>query len=319
MRVSHRLSAPVVVIVSIVVVAHATYSLAQLAAANRRSYDTRRRAFHTNISDTPIEHPAAPRPPAGVYELVRYAAPLGRNSAYVTPVHRDGRKRPAIVWLQGGFEWGVDRSAWEPASRDNDQSARAFREAGMVEMLPSLRGCNDNPGAREYFLGEVDDVLAAIDYLRKRPDVDPARVYLGGHSTGGTMALLVAASRPPVRAVFAFGPIAEVGWYGRTQTGLDHADDVERAIRNPLGSIGEVTVPVYVIEGDQGGNAGSFAPLRSAAGKAPVRFFVAPGATHFSTLAPITELIASRLVREAAGGPAFELSEALLAAAVAKR
>ena len=61
-------------------------------------------------------------------------------------------------------------------------------------MFPSLRGGNDNPGRREGFFGEVDDILAATDYLARQPHVDPKRIYLGGHSTGGTMVMLVAES-----------------------------------------------------------------------------------------------------------------------------
>ena len=59
-------------------------------------------------------------------------------------------------------------------------------------MFPGLRGTSGNPGTQESFLGEVDDVLAAADFLRKVDYVDPSRIYLGGHSTGGTLALLVA-------------------------------------------------------------------------------------------------------------------------------
>lgn len=54
-------------------------------------------------------------------------------------------------------------------------------------MFPSLRGGNDNPGVKEGFLAEVDDVLAAADFLGKQNYVDPGRIYLGGHSTGGTL------------------------------------------------------------------------------------------------------------------------------------
>ena len=39
-------------------------------------------------------------------------------------------------------------------------------------MYPSLRGGNDNPGVKESFLGEVDDVLAAFDYLSAQPYVE---------------------------------------------------------------------------------------------------------------------------------------------------
>jgi dipeptidyl aminopeptidase/acylaminoacyl peptidase len=62
-------------------------------------------------------------------------------------------------------------------------------------MFPSLRGGNDNPGRHGGFYGEVDDVLAAHDYLSRQPYVDPKRIYPGGHSTGGTLALLTAEFR----------------------------------------------------------------------------------------------------------------------------
>jgi dipeptidyl aminopeptidase/acylaminoacyl peptidase len=290
--------------------------VASSAAADGPGYTERRHAFETAVHEPPLAPYPAPAPPAGMYERIKYPAPLGKNTAYVTPVVKDGRKRPAIVWIQGGFDWSVDDSAWKPAPRSNDQSARAFREAGMVEMLPSLRGCNDNPGEREYFLGEVDDVLAAIEFVRKRPDVDPERVYLGGHSTGATLALLVAASRPPVRAVFAFGPIAWIKWYGKTGTALDSAAVAERTIRSPAAALADATAPVFVIEGERG-NVSSFEQLRINAGKAPVRFFRVRGADHFSDLAPVSELIATRVVREAEGGPAFDLTESELAGAVA--
>ena len=283
-----------------------------------KDFTARRKAFRTAIRQPPASRTPAPTPPAEVYELVKYDAPLGMNAAYVTPARSDGKKRPAILWIAGGFDWGIDESAWAAAPRDNDQSARAFREAGLVEMLPSLRGCNDNPGDHEYFLGEVDDVLAALEYLRGRPDVDPARVYLGGHSTGGTLALLAAASRPGVRAVFSFGPVSWIAAYARTGTALDKARDDELSVRSPALSLREATAPIFIIEGDKG-NVGAFPSLQLAARTAPVRLLVARGATHFSELAPITELIAKRIVREAAGEGPFELTEEDLAQAVARR
>ncbi|WP_375767438.1 alpha/beta fold hydrolase [Archangium gephyra] len=258
-----------------------------------------RRAFQTKLKDAPTDHEPAPQPPAGVFEKVMYPAPLGNNVAYVTPV-REGPRRPAVLWIQGGFNWGIDESAWEESPRDNDQSARAFREAGLALMMPALRGCSGNPGSREYFLGEVDDVLAALDFLARRPDVDPEHIYLGGHSTGGTMALLAAASGPHVRGVFAFGPVA-VPNYGETGTALDRAAGKELAMRSPVVFMDLIRVPTLVIEGAEHGNTASFEPLRKAAKGAPVRFVAVPGGTHFTILAPLTELLAQRILR---GNPA---------------
>ena len=66
------------------------------------------------------------------------------------------------------------------APRDNDQTAAAYRKAGIVLMFPSLRGGNDNPGHREGFLGEVEDVLAATEYLARQEYVDPTGALSGG-------------------------------------------------------------------------------------------------------------------------------------------
>src|SRR5262245_19185581 len=154
-----------------------------------------------------------PRPPPSLFRLVRYDSPVGPLAAYVGQVPKDGKKRPAIIWLVGGFENSIDELAWTRFPPEDDQSAGAYRQAGLVMMYPSLRGGNDNPGFKEGFYGEVDDVLAAADFLAKQEGVDPDRIYLGGHSTGGTLAMLVAASTDRFRAVFAFGPVDSIDRY----------------------------------------------------------------------------------------------------------
>jgi hypothetical protein len=155
--------------------AAAAFPLAQLRAGLRTRYVG-------EGDDSPPDPP-----PPGVFDLIHYAAPLGRNAAYVTPPAAAGTsaRKPAIIWVSGGFNWGIDRGAWTPEPRANDQSATTFLHAGLVLMRPSLRGRNGNPGQPECFVGEVDDIIAAGEYLRTRPDVDPNRIYLGGHSTGG--------------------------------------------------------------------------------------------------------------------------------------
>ena len=265
---------------------------------------TQRQGFHTHVQDTPTQREEAPVPPPDVFEKVMYPAPLGDNVAYITPV-RPGPRRPAVLWLRGGFGGSLGEGAWTPGPRRNDQSARAFREAGLVLMVPALRGGNTNPGAHEYFLGEVEDVLAALEFLKRRPDVDPAHIYLGGHSTGGTLALLVAANGPPVAGVLAFGPIDDVSHYGRTNTALDRAEGAEVSLRSPVNVMDRIRVPTLVLEGAKG-NAFALEPLSRAAHGAPVRFVTVQGGTHFSILAPLTELLAGRIAR---GESPTELSE----------
>lgn len=264
----------------------------------------------------PTERFEAPEPPAGLLDKVYYDAPLGRNVAYVSPVKR-GAKRPAIVWIAGGMDWGIGAEVWQPAPRSNDQSARAFREGGgIVLMRPALRGSNENPGRNECFLGEVDDVLAAADYLAKRSDVDPKRIYLGGHSTGGTMVLLTVASSDRFRAAFAFGPVTNPRQYGRSGCLPADISATEARPRAPIYFLKDVRTPTWVIEGAQDGNAGDFPDLVNAKGSAPITFALIPNATHFSTLAPTTEALASQIQADTGPTPSFSVDIAALAAKV---
>jgi hypothetical protein len=138
-----------------------------------------RRGFVTKPGGQQPPAEAIPQPPPNVFRLIKYRSPVGDLSAYLSPDPGDGQKHPAIVWITGG-DCNSIGELWEPAPRQNDQTAAAYRNAGIIMMFPSLRGGNDNPGRREGFLGEVDDVLAAADYLAAQPYVDPARIYLGG-------------------------------------------------------------------------------------------------------------------------------------------
>src|SRR5262249_2655167 len=146
--------------------------------------------FQTKLVRKEAAKEAVPQPPGRLFRVIRYDSPAGKLAAYLSPDPQDGKKHPAVVWVFGGFDNGIGETAWEDAPPSNDQSASAFRRAGIIMMYPSFRGGNDNPGFKEGFYGEVDDVLAAADYLAKQDYVDSSRIYLGGHSTGGTLALL---------------------------------------------------------------------------------------------------------------------------------
>lgn len=256
-----------------------------------------RQAFTTKITRT---EPASGRPddPSGSdFDLIRFDAPVGKLAAYLTKDPGDGKRHPAIVWITGGETQSIG-DVWSPQSRENDQSAAAYRQAGIVMMFPSQRGGNDNPGQREGFLGEADDIIAATDYLQTLPYVDPKRIYLGGHSTGGTLAMLVAESTDRYQAVFAFGPVAAAIQYGGELVYADPNNKREMALRSPLFWLDDVRRPLYVFEGAEQGNWDGAIELMATENKNPnVRFFKLDGHSHFSALAPVNELIAKQIVR----------------------
>lgn len=265
-----------------------------------------RRGFQTKLVRQTTGTEPPPKPPADLFRLVRYESPAGKLAAYLSKAPADGKKHPAILWLFGGFSNGIGATAWARAPAANDQSARAFREAGIVMMYPSLRGGNDNPGFREGFFGEVDDVLAAADYLAKQDFVDPKRIYLGGHSTGGTLALLVAASTDRFRGVFSFGPADDVAGYGEKVLPFDTRDPKELELRAPGRWLHAIGCPTYVFEGTDQGNMESLEAIREASRNPRVKTYPVKGANHFSLLAPVTKLVAGKILRDE--GPTTNLT-----------
>src|SRR5262249_27149430 len=160
--------------------------------------------------------------------------------------------------------------------------ASAFRKAGVVMMFPSLRGGNDNPGVKEGFLGEVDDVVAAAEFLGKQTYVDPRQIYLGGHSTGGTLVLLAAECSDRFRAVFSFGPVDEIAGYPPRYIPFDTSNPRELELRSPGRWLASIRVPVFVFEGTVDGNLVCLQAMASASTNPKVRFLPVRGANHFS-------------------------------------
>lgn len=267
-----------------------------------------RRGFQTTAAAAAQGGRPLPLPPAELFVRTDYASTGNLVlPAFITPNPKDGRKHPAIVWLTGGDTNSLD-DFWTPGPESNDQSASAFRKAGVVMMFPTLRGGNQNPGAKEYFLGEVDDVLAAADHLARQPYVDSARIYLGGHSTGGTLALLTAQTSGRFGAVFAFGPVADASLYGRSliPADLGPASGMERKLRAPIHWLQGIASPTYVIEG-RGGNIAELERLCAKSGNPLLRCIPVEGADHFSVLARVSRPVAARIaVSPSAAG--FSLS-----------
>jgi dipeptidyl aminopeptidase/acylaminoacyl peptidase len=216
-------------------------------------------------------------------------------AAYVTTDPGDAAKHPAIVWITGGDNNSIG-DVWTPSERGNDQSASAFRKVGIVMMFPSQRGGNDNPGRREGFYGEVDDILAATDYLVNLPYVDPDQIYLGGHSTGGTMVMLVGSYTDRFRAVFALGPVAAAAQSGGDYVFCNPNNESEMVLRSPLYWLHCVKSPMYVFEGAEDGNWDAIQLMVDQNSNTNIQFFKVSGHDHFSVIAPLTEKLAEQIV-----------------------
>ena len=274
------------------------------AAGNAVSLKEARKSFTTTLRRQQRTNEPVPNPPSDLFQKVEYTAPAGNMAAYLSVPRDPQTKSPAIVWITGG-DCNSIGDVWEENPRENDQSASAFRKAGIVMMFPSLRGGNQNPGVQEGFYGEVDDIIAATDYLARQPFVDPKRIYLGGHSTGGTMVLLVAACSDKYRAVFSFGPVDELDGYPDQFLPFNVKNSREMELRAPIKWLKDIKNPTFVFEG-QTGNISSLVAMSKSSRGTQVKLFPIMGGDHFSILAPLNELLAKKVLADT--GPQCNIS-----------
>jgi hypothetical protein len=97
-----------------------------------------RRGFVTQLrSRGPAPQPFEDAvPPSGINE-VHYASGDLQLKAWLSANPGDSKKRPAVVYLHGG--WSFSPIDWEDAA--------PFVDAGFVVMMPMLRAENGNPGS----------------------------------------------------------------------------------------------------------------------------------------------------------------------------
>ena len=255
-----------------------------------------RKAYQTQLIQKDKEDEAPAVPPQDMFKLVKYKSPIGELDAYLSVSPNDNMKHPVMIWITGGFGNSIDDGAWKEHKAANDQSASAYRRAGMLMMYPSFRGGNKNPGSKEYFYGEVDDVLAAIEFAAKQDYVDPKRIYVGGHSTGGTLAMLVAESTYKVRAVISFGPASRGTDHGFTPPFKRTPKEIE--LRSPIKFLEDIKVPVFVFEGASQGNIISLREMERATKNPMIHFHAMQGFDHFTVLSPVNQLIAGKLAKD---------------------
>ena len=168
-----------------------------------------------------------------------------------------------MVWIHGG-----------PTSQFDEQFRRHqqvhfFAQRGYVVLMPNIRGSSGYGLAFEDLNNgcwghcDLEDVLAGVDYLKGRPDVDPDRIGVTGTSYGGIMTMAAVAFAPDVfQAAISLSGYGDMTEFHSTVHELQHIKLVEYELgpypenretyRNSSSILKahQVTTPTFVIQGE---------------------------------------------------------------------
>ena len=199
----------------------------------------------------------------------------------IAPVARDGHRGegflrkppdagpfPAVVWIHGGLTTRPTETLKEYALHTPPPSR--FLAAGYVVAVITYRSRDDDPQSTV----SREDSVAAVDYLRQLPYVDPDSIVIYGCSGGGDLALEVAASTdvaaivPEEPASMLFTGIfnREFPKQGERFTARDAAPisaDPERYYtaeyqKLTREKISRIRCPILIVQGDETSNLNRF-------------------------------------------------------------
>lgn len=111
----------------------------------------------------------------------------------------DGDKHPAMILISGSGMTDRDENIF--GFKPFKMIAQHFAQHGIAVLRYDDRGAGKTEGKSEVestFAELAQDVEQAIDFLKKRPEIDAERIGLMGHSAGGVIAPLVASENSEV-------------------------------------------------------------------------------------------------------------------------
>jgi dipeptidyl aminopeptidase/acylaminoacyl peptidase len=223
------------------------FAIPDIPPLETQDYAEARRNFATKLIRLgPAPEESAPLgEPKGARKILYPGGPDGTLKLIAWVSHYEPSKtlKPAVLFLHGGNATGDGH--WE--------LVMPYAEAGFVVMLPSFRGENGQAGNYSGFYDETSDALAAAEYLENLPGIDKSRLYLAGHSNGGTLALLAGMTRHFRAAVPISAGVSAWRYFGRFRKEIrfDPSDQREFIMRSSVCYGTSLKCPTLLLRGTE--------------------------------------------------------------------
>jgi len=122
-----------------------------------------------------------------------------------------GAARPPVILLLHGFK-GSRNELEIPSLKEGvfTRAANAWAAKGLASLRIDFRGGGDSEGSFEdtTISGQVEDALAAVEFLQTEKSIDPTRIALVGWSQGGAVAAITAGrTKRRLAAVALWNPL----------------------------------------------------------------------------------------------------------------
>jgi dienelactone hydrolase len=191
----------------------------------------RLRTFETRFKQTVWVYTGEPPPPHPGLMLI---APAGGSPLFAARLG-SGDTPEHVPYVGAGYTV-VSYSLSGPIPEDSDDTQK------VAEALSAFINST---------AGTVDGMKALAFALEQFPELDPKRVIAAGHSSAGTLALLLAASDRRIKGVIAYAPEPEPGARLSDQeiaTMTEAMPNFRDFLRftAPLSRVPDITVPVFL-------------------------------------------------------------------------
>lgn len=154
-----------------------------------------------------VDYSAPPNAPFTAEEVTVNAKGFTLAGTLLLP-KSGARPFPAVITITGSGQQTRDEPILIPGLekyRPMRQIAEALAGRGIAVLRVDDRGVGKSGGRDTLMTATTsifaDDVRAEVAYLRSRPEIDPKRIALVGHSEGGLIAPMVAMTDPQIKAI----------------------------------------------------------------------------------------------------------------------